>query len=254
MFSSCNIDLSLYGSNSTEEEFTYFTNKNFSSLKDLENELLSKWTEPDDIYKNCISFTFGRYSKEAENLASNSSVRRLLYAEGKQFVYDMGVTNHLINQDIVCILEQAGAFQINKYAICDSYMTDISLKRIGGPIYFEHSWWMYDNWDYNNSGEYGWTNSDVGKRILNNLSAYANDSDYSISMPDFYVTKDTYNAETFEFTGEAYAYVRVDRISNKAKAWRKYRYNMETKTITRLYDLMDIDHYKDVESSNLIHV
>lgn len=232
-------------------KFNYFDGKTYSTLSELENELVNNWMEPDDVYSgyNQIKYEFGynEFSEGYKNFGSNPSIRQLLSTQGKQFVFEMSTIHHLIYQNIVSLLESADAFETNMYAVYNRANRDTNF---GVPIYFGHTWWQYDNWEYNNSGEYGWQNSDVGKRILANLSTYANNSDYTIYMPHFYVTKDTYSLDTYSFNGQAYAYVGVKRLSTNRTAYQKYRYNMLTKTVSALTAVYD--EYSDARDNNLI--
>lgn len=234
-----------------EPNFNYFDNKLYSSISELEDDLINNWTIQDSVYKGYCSLnssTFGsRYGVGIKNFGENPSIRQLLSSYGKQFVYEMSTVHHLIYQDIVALIESADAFETNMYAIFNRANKE---DGFGVPIYFGHTWWQYDNWQYNNSGSYGWENSDVGKRILSNLSSYANNSDYTIYMPNFYVTKDTYSLETYTFTGSAYAYVGVKRISTNRTAYQKYRFNMLTKTISSMNAVYDM--YSDARDNNLI--
>lgn len=126
---------------SESEEFTYFTGKKFASLNKLESELINNWFETNGIYK-------GYYGIKKEfnynNFGSNSSIRNLLSSGGKKFVYDMNVTRHLWEQDVVRLLDYADAFVSNKYAICNHNNEEESF---GAPIYFGNLFWGYDNWE-----------------------------------------------------------------------------------------------------------
>lgn len=126
---------------SESEEFTYFTGKKFASLNELESELINNWFETDGIYKG-----YYRIKKEFNynNFGSNSSIRNLLSSAGKKFVYDMNVTRHLCEQDVVRLLDYADAFVSNKYAICNHNNEEESF---GAPIYFGNLFWGYDNWE-----------------------------------------------------------------------------------------------------------
>lgn len=250
--SSCNSQFDS-GNSPEPEKFDYFDGKTYNSLSELENDLFDKWIETDNVYSGYyrIKYEMGynEFSEGYMNFGKNSSIRNLLLSQGKQFVYDMSFSRHLIYQDIVKLLVSADAFLTNKYAIHNGANRE---EEFGVPIYFGNTWWQYDDWKYSNSGNYGWKDSDVGKRILANLSSYVSNSDYKIDYASFYVTKNTYNLETLTFTGQAYAYVSVKRLSTNRTAYQKYRINLETKTVSAMSAVYDV--YADARDNNLIFV
>lgn len=241
------------GSSPEPEKFTYFDDKVYSSLSELENDLFDNWIETDDVYSGYyqIKFEMGynEFSEGYMNFGKNASVRNLLLSQGKQFVYDMSYTRHLIYQDIVKLLVSADAFLVNKYAVYNGHNRE---TEFGVPIYFGNTWWGYDDWQYSNSGTYGWKDYDIGKRILANLSSYVSNSDYQVDYASFYVTKNTYNSETLTFNGQAYAYAQVKRLSTNRIAYQKYRINLETKTVSAMSAVYD--EYADARDNNLIWV
>ena len=252
----CLVITSCDNSNNNSEstpKFDYFDTKTYSSLTELENDLFDHWMEPDDVYTGYyqIKYEMGynEYSEGYMNFGKNESVRNLLLSSGKQFIYDMSVSKHLVYQNIVSLMLSADAFIPNKYAI---YNGSNSEDRFGTPIYFGNTWWQYDTWKYSGSGDYSWKDSDIGKRILTNLSSYVSNSDYEVQYASFYITKNTYNMDTLTFTGQAYAYAQVKRISTNRIAYQKYKINLESKTVSALSAVTDM--YADARENNLMSV
>jgi|GEM_PF-6271348 len=233
-------------SSKSEKEFTYFDDKVYSSVVELEEDLFNNWMEPSDIYHGYYEI---KDEMRRNEFGKNPSIRSLLMSSGKQFVYEMSTKKHLVDDEIVSLLLAADAFMVNKYAIYNCHNDETSF---GAPIYFAHTWWGYDKWEYNHSGEYGWENSDVGKRILRDLSSFVNNSDYEVDDLHFYVTRNTYNLETYTFSGQAYAYVGVTRLSTKRTAYQKYSFDLESKTLLSMSAMRD--YVTDASDNNLMSV
>ncbi len=231
------------GSNdeSSLADFTAFDGKSFT-LSSLEEELIANWTA-DGYYEGCKKLYFEGYddSDALENLAENEDVKNIMKEQGEQFIYEMTHIHHLEYQDVIKIVEACDAWEENYYAISGSNYPSEGDGELQ-PIYFLHTWWMYDNWEYSGSGNYGWEDSDVGKRILLTLRDF-NNSDYEIFSPAVYVEKGTYSSENCHFGGNAYISVEVQNKSNGKSAYAVYRYNMARKTFSNAEAFNVIEFY-----------
>ena len=217
------------GTEDSSVPFTAFDGKSFN-LESLEEELITNWTEDDDIYEGCKTLSFEGFSSYTaiDNLCANPDVQNILENHGEQFIYEMTHVRHLIYQDVVAIIEASGTWEKNYYAISGSNNKDAASDKLV-PIYFHHYWWRYDDWKYNHSGEYGWENSDVGKRVLSTLHEFDN-SQYSIYL-SAYVEKGSYSSQNCTYLGNAYLAAGVTNKSNNRTAYAVYNYNMAHKTI-----------------------
>lgn len=249
MLTASSVLLTSCSSNQEQKKQRYFDGKEYKSLTELEVDLYKNCFQPSSIYK-------GYYEIKSEmiregfvaSFGENESIRNILYKEGTHFTDYMSTTQHLIFQDISELLDAAGAFEHNKFA---AYNTWNEEEEYGAPIYFGHTWWRYDNWKYDDNGEFGWEVSSVGKRIKTAMYPYSNNDDYTL-YPEFYVTRNTVNKKVFE--GESYCFVHVYRKSTQQSAYRKFQFFLNTKQIQKIKDMSSEEKTAEIKNSNYIRV
>ena len=235
---------------SNPDEFNYFDGKTYT-LETLENELLHNWVNDHPSIKGFKRLTISKYSEnKLKNFCSNPSVVEIMQNQGDRFLYEMNINHKVCHSEIIDIFEGTNVWM--KYNMTAVYSFQ-SINENKGPVYFQHDWWQYDSWKYNDNGEYSWEVSDVGKRILSNLKDFNNPS-YEIYVPSVYASNINYSSENPSYSGKIYLSVMVKRIETNKIAYQIFDFNPTNKTVSLDVALDKYDHSDWVKANNLIHI